>query len=115
MSVEGSFGSTVVRELGRLRDEYRDELATLAAPYVELTRQAISEAEEAGLVHPEDPQRAAELILGLVQSAFHQTVFLSGDHNLEEYEAFIWRFCLRALGAESSILKPLAAASTATN
>lgn len=113
-AVDGSFGSTVHREIGRLRDEYRDELVTLAAPYIELTRDAIVEAEKAGLIHPEDPYRAAEVILGLIQATFNQTVFLHGDDNIEEYEAFIWRFCLR-VGAEPSVLEPLAAAATSSD
>lgn len=114
MSVDGSFGSVLVRELGRLREEYRDELATLAAPYVELARDAIAQAEAGGFIHPGDPQRAAELILGVVQATFHQNVFLKGDANIEAYESFIWLFCLRGLGAEPDVLERFATAPAMT-
>jgi AcrR family transcriptional regulator len=99
-SVEGSLGPVIARELGRFRKDYREELASLEAPYLDLAGDAIRRAEAAGYIHCDDPERAAMLILGLVQAAFHQSVFLNAESDVEKTEAFLWDFCLRGLGGE---------------
>jgi TetR/AcrR family transcriptional regulator len=103
-TVKGSFGSTVAKELRRLRENYVDELATLNAPYLRLLEDAIVGAAAAGLIHPENPERDAELIDKLVTAGFRG---IAGDRPPDS-EAYVWRFCLRALGAEPSVLQEAA-------
>ena len=103
-AVEGSLGSTIMKETRRLRDDYPDELATLIAPYLRLLQEAIVTADTAGLINSEDPERDAQLINELVSGAFTQaTTGWRGPNSLDN-EAYIWRFCLRALGAEPHVL-----------
>jgi AcrR family transcriptional regulator len=99
-SVEGSFGSVLAREVVRFRKDYREELASLEAPYLELARDAIVRADAASYIRCDDPERAAMVVLGLVQGAFHQNVFLNAEADVEKTEAFMWHFCLRGLGGE---------------
>jgi TetR/AcrR family transcriptional regulator len=103
-AVAGSLGSTIARETRRLREDYADELATLGAPFVRLLHDAISAADAAGLIHAEDPARDAELINELVSGAFTQAVNGGTGSSPLDSEAYIWRFCLRALGAEPHVL-----------
>ncbi len=102
--VEDSLGSTIMKETRRLRDDYPEELATLFAPNIRLLQEAIVTADTAGLINSEDPERDAHLINELVSSAFTQlTTGWSVPKTLDN-EHYIWRFCLRALGAEPHVL-----------
>ena len=103
-AVDGSLGSTLVREIRRLREDYPDELATLIAPYVRLLEEAIVDADRAGLINAEDPARDAELINELVSGAFTQAATGWRGQTRLDNEDYIWRFCLRALGAEPHVL-----------
>jgi TetR/AcrR family transcriptional regulator len=103
-AVDGSLASALVREIRRLREEHPDELTTLIAPYVRVLQEAIVAADDAGLINAEDPARDAALINELVSGAFaHATTSWRGLTPLDD-EAYIWHFCLRALGAEPHVL-----------
>jgi TetR/AcrR family transcriptional regulator len=103
-AVDGSLGSTISRETRRLREDYPDELASLSAPLVKLLHDAIVAANAAGLIHAEDPERDAKLIVELVSGAFIDAAHSGAGSSPLDSEAYIWRFCLRALGADAGVL-----------
>jgi|HubBroStandDraft_4_1064222.scaffolds.fasta_scaffold170333_1 TetR/AcrR family transcriptional regulator len=104
-AVAGSLGATMSRELRRLRDNHGEELATVSSPYLTLLEDAVNDAAKAGLIDPEDAARDAQLILGMVEATFLHTSQGFVESDLDEAEAYVWRFCLRALNGNPRVLK----------
>jgi TetR/AcrR family transcriptional regulator len=103
-AVAGSLGATMSRELRRLRDNYSEELASVSSPYLALLEEAVEDAADAGFIQPENARRDAQLILGLAETTFLHTSQGFVETDLAEAEAYVWRFCLRALGVTPAVL-----------
>jgi AcrR family transcriptional regulator len=103
-SVDGSLGMIITRESRQLRDLFPGEIAAMGAPYVRLLEEAIVEAAAAGYICPEDAELDAELIMELVSGAFTDAYLGRSRSFSESLEAYLWRFCLRALGASPAAL-----------
>jgi AcrR family transcriptional regulator len=114
-SVAGSLGATVSRELRRLREDYAEELAPLTAPYLALLEDAIKQVAATGAISPDDPHRDADLILGLVGAVFRDVAAGTLGTDPDTEEAYLWRFCLRALGANAALLADAATAPSSTS
>jgi AcrR family transcriptional regulator len=113
-STEGSLSTSISREMRVLRDVYPNEMAALGAPYTKLLEEAIVEAASAGLVEPEEPNLDAEIISELVSGAFAEALLGPGRSYSPHTEAYIWRFCLRALRATPTVLAEADASLRAT-
>lgn len=89
----------VVSTRWRLHRLFPAELAEAEKPFVDLVRDGVNEAVDAGLLNPTDAERDSWFVGELTRSVYHYYAF--ADHTQSELDLIkeqLWRFCLTALG-----------------
>lgn len=83
----------------RLHRNFPTELAAAEQPFVDLLRDAINAAVQAGMLKQPNPEWDSWLLAELVRSVYHYYAFApkTGD-DLELVKEQLWRFCLTAVG-----------------
>lgn len=98
-----------VMERARLVELHPEEVEAALSPYRDLLIRAISDASEAGEVHPVDEARDADVVLHLVMTYAHSVAFGAAARRPSEVADFIWDFCLAALqrdGGDDPVDRP---------
>jgi AcrR family transcriptional regulator len=88
----------ITSEHWRLHQLYPRELEQATQPFVDLLARELGAAREAGLLHPTDVERDAELVNRLIMSVYHHHAFAAADEPAEAVGARLWTFCLAGLG-----------------
>jgi AcrR family transcriptional regulator len=90
----------VTSEHWRLHRLFPDELSHATKPFTDLLLVDIRAAAAEGLLRPNEPERDAWFIAQLVMSVFHYYAYAS--HKDGDVAEDLWRFCLAALGGETT-------------
>jgi AcrR family transcriptional regulator len=89
----------IVSTRWRLNRNYAKQLAEAEKPFVDLLREAVDAAVEAGLLKPADPQWDSWFVSELVRSVYHFYAFADySDADMNKVKNRLWSFCLTALG-----------------
>ena len=89
----------VVSTRWRLHRHVPEELAEAERPFVDLLRNEVAAAADAGLLNLPDTEWAPCFIAELVRSVYHYFAFVShADGELDMVNERLWQFCLAGLG-----------------
>jgi TetR/AcrR family transcriptional regulator len=103
-ALEGVDGGDIVgprfitSEHWRLHQLFPTEMAYATKPVTDLFLREITQAQDKGLVHPADPERAAWLMTKLLMASYHHYAFSTEDEGAATIADDVWTFCLAALG-----------------
>jgi AcrR family transcriptional regulator len=96
----------VVATRWRLHRQFPEELAEAEQPFIDLLREAIDDAIEAGQLNPQDPEWDSWFLGELVRSVYHFYAFADPDPDMMgSVKDQLWRFCATALGGATGNLK----------
>jgi TetR/AcrR family transcriptional regulator len=96
----------VVSTRWRLHRQFPEELAEAEKPFVDLLREAVVAATDAGQIKPSDAQWDSWLLGELVRSVYHYYAFVEhADAELELVKERLWQFSLAALGGMTDTQK----------
>lgn len=106
-------GATV-REHARLAQIFPAEVEASRALQVGLIVSALEAAQDAGVLHPVDPELDAKLVLHLAAYFYDKLALEMADYDADEAADYLWQFCYAALNRNSNPRpKPAKAAKTA--
>jgi len=89
----------VVAARWRLHRQFPKELADAEQPFVELLREAVQDAVDAGQLKPSDVTWDPWFLGELVRSVYHFYAFAEHpEGDIEVVKDRLWQFCLTALG-----------------
>ncbi|MGV0806513.1 TetR/AcrR family transcriptional regulator [Mycolicibacterium setense] len=89
----------IVSTRWRLHRNYAKELAEAEKPFVELLRDELNAAIDAGLLNSPDREWDPWFLAELARSVFHYYAFAPrANGEVEVVKERLWRFCLTALG-----------------
>lgn len=92
----------VVSTRWRLHRQFPEELAEAEKPFVDLLRDGVIDAIQAGQLHSSDPAWDAWFLGELVRSVYHHYAFVNHDGTeLKLVEERLWQFSLAALGGKT--------------
>jgi TetR/AcrR family transcriptional regulator len=75
------------------------ELADAEKPFVELLEAEITDAVDAGLLHPQNPQWDTWFIVELLRAVYHHYAYAAQDSDdMAVVKERLWQFCRTALG-----------------
>lgn len=92
----------IVSTRWRLHRNFPQELAEAEKPFVDLLRDEVNAAIDAGLLNPPDPEWDSWFLTELVRAVYHYYAFAPQDEGeLDQVKERLWRFCLTALGGRA--------------
>lgn len=98
-SHDAAISKFVVSTRWRLHKQFPKELAEAEKPFLDLVRNEVAAAVEAGLLNPPDPEWDSWFLTELVRSVYHYYAFAEhADGEIDVVKERLWRFCLAALG-----------------
>ena len=98
-SHDAAISKFVVSTRWRLHKQFPKELAEAERPFLDLVRNEVTAAIEAGLLNPPDPEWDSWFVTELVRSVYHYYAFAAhADDEIDVVKERLRRFCLTALG-----------------
>jgi AcrR family transcriptional regulator len=92
----------ITAEHWRLQTLYPKDVSRATRPFTDLVLGEITEATEAGQLHPADPEYAAWLMTQLVMAVYHHYDSSGLDEPADLIAERLWVFCLAALGGQAT-------------
>jgi AcrR family transcriptional regulator len=101
LSGSGGGPSFITAEHWRLQTLYPAEISRATRPFTDLVLAEITDATDAGELHPANPEYSAWLITQLTMAVFHHYDSAGLNQPADVVANQLWAFCLGALGGSA--------------